>query len=87
MTKKQYLEMKQAARHEVENDGIGFCRRNNYVLIYTARHGYEVYNANRSKHDNFYTYVRACRQLAQLQPGTSAEQLKEYKNFLEKYKK
>lgn len=87
MTEKQYLKMRQAARRDSRKTDAGYCRKDGYVVIYTKFGGYEAYAADRSAHADFYEYARACRRLAQLQPGSSAEQLADYKKFLEVYKK
>ena len=91
MTKKQYEQLKQAARRDAGNDqfGIGCARSGDYVVVYSAYSGYSVSNSPIiSWRSDFYgRYVRSCRILAQLNPGTSAEQLADARAFLEVYKK
>ena len=90
MTKKQYEQLKQAARRDAGNDqfGIGSAREGDYVVLYSTHSGY--YASNNpiiSRRSDFYGYVRSCRILAQLNPGTSAKELADCKAFLEEYKK
>lgn len=90
MTKKQYEQLKQAARRDAGNDqfGIGGARSGDYVVVYSAFSGYDVRNIPIiSRRGDFYGYVRSCRILAQLNPGTSGEQLADARAFLEVYKK
>ena len=90
MTKKQYEQLKQAARRDAGNDqsGIGSAREGGYVVLYSAFSGYNASNSpNISRRGDFYGYVRSCRILAQLDPDTSAEQLADARAFLEVYKK
>lgn len=90
MTKKQYERLKQAARRDAGNDpfGIGFAREGDYVVFYSAYSGYNASNSPiLSRRGDVYRYVSSCRILAQLNPGTSAEQLADCKAFLEVYKK
>lgn len=90
MTKKQYERLKQAARRDAGNDefGIGCAREGDYIVLYSAFSGYNASNSPIvSRRGDFYGYVRSCRILAQLNPGTSAEQLADCKAFLEVYKK
>lgn len=90
MTKKQYKQLKQAARRDAKADkfGIGYARGGDYVMLYSAFSGYEVSNSPiYSRRGDCYEYVRSCRRLAQLNPGTSAEQLADARTFLEEYKK
>ena len=90
MTKKQYEQLKQAARRDaIDNQiGIGSIREGDYVVFYSTHSGY--YASNNpiiSRRSDFYGYVRSCRILAQLNPGTSAKELADCKAFLEEYKK
>ena len=90
MTKKQYEQLRQAARRDaIDNQiGIGSAREGDYVVLYSTHSGY--YASNNpivSRRHDFYGYVRSCRILAQLNPGTSAEQLADARAFLEVYKK
>lgn len=90
MTKKQYEQLKQAARRDAiyNQIGVGSAREGDYVVLYSTHSGY--YASNNpivSRRSDFYGYVRSCRILAQLNPGTSAEQLADCKAFLEEYKK
>ena len=90
MTKKQYEQMKQAARRDAGSDefGIGCTRHGDYVVIYSTFSGYNASNSPIvSRRSDFYGYVHSCRILAQLNPGTSAEQLADARAFLEVYKK
>lgn len=90
MTKKQYEQLKQAARRDANNDqfGIGYAREGDYVMIYSAFSGYNVSNSPIiSRRGDFYEYVRSCRRLAQNDPGTSGEQLADARAFMEVYKK
>lgn len=90
MTKKQYERLKQAARRDAGNDqfDIGCARNGDYVVFYSAYSGYNARNSPIiSRRGDFYQYVRSCRILAQLNPGTSGEQLADCKAFLEVYKK
>ena len=90
MTKKQYEQLKQAARRDAGNDqfGIGCARSGDYVVVYSAYGGYNVSNSPIiTRRGDFYGYVRSCRILAQLNPGTSAGQLADARAFLEVYKK
>ena len=90
MTKKQYERLKQAARRNAGNDqfGIGCARSGDYVVVYSAFSGYNASNSPiTSRHTDFHKYVQSCRILAQLNPGTSAEQLADARAFLEEYKK
>lgn len=90
MTKKQYERLKRAARRDADNEqsGIGYAREGDYVVRYSTFSGYNASNSPIiSRRGNFYRYVRACRVLARLNPGTSAEQLADARAFLEVYKK
>lgn len=90
MTKKQYERLKQAARRDAGNDqfGIGSAREGDYVMLYSAYTGYSASTSPIiSRRADFYEYVHSCRILAQLNPGTSAEQLADCKAFLAVYKK
>ena len=90
MTKKQYEQLKQAARRDAGNDqfSIGCARSGDYVVVYSAYSGYNASNSPIiSRRSDFYGYVRSCRILAQLNPGTSAEQLADARAFLGVYKK
>lgn len=90
MTKKQYEQMKQAARRDADNDqfNIGSAREGDYVVLYSTFSGYDASNSPIiSRRSDFYRYVHSCRVLAQLNPGTSAEQLADAREFLEVYKK
>lgn len=90
MTKKQYEQMKQAARRDAGNDqfGIVCAREGDYVVIYSTFSGYNASNSPIiSRRGDFYKYVRSCRILAELNPGASAEQLADARAFLEVYKK
>lgn len=92
MTKKQYERLKQAARRDAGDDqfGIGSAREGDYVVFYSTFSGYYASNSpiiSVSRCTDFYKYVHACRVLAQLNPGTSAEQLADARAFLEVYKK
>lgn len=90
MTKKQYEQLKQAARRNAGNNqfGIGSAREGDYVVFYSAYNGYNASNSPIiSRRSDFYGYVHSCRILAQLDPSTSAEQLADCKAFLEVYKK
>lgn len=90
MTKKQYEQLKQAARRDAGNNqfGIGSTREGDYVVTYSTFSGYNVSNSPIiSRRSDFYGYVRSCRILAQLNSGTSAEQLADARAFLEVYKK
>ena len=90
MTKKQYEQMKQAARRDAGNDqfGRGCAREGDYVVFYSTFSGYNASNSPIiSRRSDFYGYVHSCRILAQLDPSTSAEQLADCKAFLEVYKK
>ena len=90
MTKKQYEQLKQAARRDAGNDqfSIGAARSGDYVVFYSAHSGYNASNSPIiSRRSDFYGYVHSCRILAQLDPSTSAEQLADCKAFLEVYKK
>ena len=90
MTKKQYEQLKQAARRDaIDNQiGVGSAREGDYVVRYSAYSGYNVSNSQIiSRRSDFYGYVHSCRILAQLDPGTSAEQLADARAFLEAYKK
>lgn len=90
MTKKQYERLKQAARRDAGNDqfGIGSAREGAYVVFYSAFSGYNASNSPIiSRRSDCYGYVRSCRILAQLNPGTSGEQLADARAFLEVYKK
>lgn len=90
MTKKQYEQMKQAARRDAGNDqfGIGCARHGDYVVLYSALSGYNASNSPIvSRRSDFYGYVHSCRVLAQLNPGTSAEQLADVREFLGVYKR
>lgn len=90
MTKKQYEQLKQAARRDAGTDefGIGFARCGDYVVVYS---NYSGYNASNSpiirRSSDFYQYVSACRKLAQIDPDTAAQQLADCRAFLEEYKK
>lgn len=90
MTRKQYEQLKQAARRDAARDpfGVGLVRLGDYIVAYTA---YSGYNAGKSpiisRRGDFYQYVSACRKLAQLNPGTAAGQAVDCKAFLEAYKK
>ena len=90
MTKKQYEQLKRAARRDaIDNQiGIGSAREGDYVVLYSTHSGY--YASNNpiiSRRSDFYGYVRSCRILAQLNPGTSAKELADARAFLEVYKK
>lgn len=90
MTEKQYEQLKQAARRDAGNDqfGIGCARSGDYVVVYSAYSGYNASNSPIiSRRSDFCGYVRSCRILAQLNPGTSAKELADCKAFLEEYKK
>lgn len=90
MTKKQYKQLKQAARRDAEMDqsGIGFVRHGDYVMVYSAYSGYSASNSPIiSRRSDFYQYVSSCRKLAQIDPGMAAQQLADCKAFLERYKK
>lgn len=90
MTKKQYERLKQAARRDAGNDqfGIGCAREGVYVVFYSAYSGYNASNSPIvSRRGDCYGYVHSCRILAQLNPGTSGEQLADARAFLEVYKK
>ena len=90
MTKKQYEQLKQAARRDADCDqfGTGCLRYGDYVVVYSAFSGYNASNNPIiSRRTDFYKYVHSCRILAQLNPGTSAEQLADARAFLEVYKK
>lgn len=90
MTKKQYEQLKQAARRDAGNDlfGIGLAREGDYVVVYSVYSGYEASNSPIiSRRGDFYEYVRSCRRLAQNNPGTSGEQLADARAFMEAYKK
>ena len=90
MTEKQYEHLKQAARRDAGNDqfGIGCARSGDYVVTYSTYSGYNASNSPIiTRRSDFCGYVRSCRILAQLNPGTSAEQLADCKAFLEEYKK
>lgn len=89
MTKKQYLEMKQAARRDAEKDdfNVGFSRAGDYIVFYSRLNGYEAQYSPIQQDVNLYKYARACRRLAQLSPNTSAEQLNDCKEFLKRWKK
>lgn len=90
MTKKHYERLKQAARREAGNDqfGIGCAREGDYVVLYSVFSGYNASNSPIvSRRSDFYGYVHSCRILAQLNPGTSAEQLADAREFLGVYKK
>lgn len=90
MTKKQYEQLKQAARRDAGNDqfGIGCAREGDYVVLYSAYSGYNASNSPIiSRRSDCYGYVHSCRILAQLDPSTSAEQLADCKAFLGAYKK
>lgn len=90
MTKKQYEQLKRAARRDADDDpfGIGLAREGDYVVIYSVYSGYETSNSPIiSRRGDFYKYVRSCRRLAQYNPGTSGEQLADARAYLEAYKK
>lgn len=89
MTKKQYEQLKQAARRDARKDvgGVGLVRINDYVMTYSKCSGYNVQYSPFPGHPNTYIYVRACRRIAQVRPGTSAEQLADARAFLEVCKK
>lgn len=90
MTKKQYEQLKQAARRDAGDDhfGIGLAREGDYVVVYSVYSGYETSNSPIiSRRGDFYEYVRSCRRLAQYNPGTSGEQLADARAYLEVYKK
>lgn len=90
MTKKQYKQLKQAARRDAEMDqfGIGFARHGDYVVVYSAYSGYDASNDPIiSRRSDFYEYVSSCRKLAQIDPDMAAQQLADCKAFLEAYKK
>lgn len=90
MTKKQYEQLKQAARRDAGCDqfGSGCLRSGDYVITYSAYSGYNASNSPIiSRRTDFYKYVHSCRVLAQLNPGTSAKQLADARAFLEVYKK
>lgn len=90
MTKKQYEQLKRAARRNAGNDqfGIGSAREGAYVVFYSTYSGYNASNSPIiSRRGDCYGYVRSCRILAQLNPGTSGEQLADARAFLEVYKK
>ena len=90
MTKKQYEQLRQAARRDADSGqfGIGFARSGDYVVLYSAFSGYDASNSPIiSRRSDFYGYVHSCRVLAQLNPGTSAKQLADCKAFLGEYKK
>lgn len=90
MTKKQYERLKQAARRDANNYqfNIGYAREGDYIVLYSAFSGYNASNSPIiSRRDDFYGYVHSCRILAQLNPGTSGEQLADARAFLEVYKK
>lgn len=90
MTKQQYKQMKQAARRDAGSDqfGIGSAREGAYVVFYSTYSGYNASNSPIiSRRSDCYGYIRSCRILAQLNPGTSGEQLADARAFLEVYKK
>lgn len=90
MTKKQYEQLKRAARRDAGTDefGIGFARHGDYVVVYSAFSGYNASNSPIiSRHSDFYQYVSSCRKLAQIDPNMAAQQLADCKQFLEDCKK
>lgn len=90
MTKKQYEQLKQAARRDAGDDrfGVGLTREGDHVVTYSAYSGYEARKtAYTFTQADFFRYVRSCRRLAQYNPGTSGEQLADARAFLEVYKK
>lgn len=90
MTKQQYEQLKRAARRDAKADkfGIGFARKGDYAMLYSTFCGYEVSNSPiNGRRTDLYEYVRACRRLAQLNPGTTAEQLADARAFREDYKR
>lgn len=90
MTKKQYEQLKQAARRDAGNDqfGIGCAREGDYVVLYSAYSGYNASNSPIiSRRSDFYQYVSSCRKLAQINPNRAAQQLADCKAFLERHKK
>lgn len=90
MTKKQYEQLKQAARRDAKADkfGLGYARKGDYAMLYSACNGYEVCNSPIiGRRSDFYRYVHACRRLAQLNPDAAAQQLADARAFLEDHKK
>lgn len=89
MTKKQYEQMKQAARRDARKDvgGVGLVRINDYEMTYSKHSGYNVQYSPFPGRPNTYIYARACRRIAQIRPGTSGQQLADCKQFLEACKK
>nr|DAN04958.1 MAG TPA: hypothetical protein [Caudoviricetes sp.] len=90
MTKKQYEQLKQAARRDAGMDefGIGFARSGDYVVVYSTYSGYDASNSPIiSRRSDFYQYVSSCRKLAQIDPNMAAQQLADCRAFLEAYKK
>lgn len=90
MTKKQYEQLKKAARRDAITDpsGIGFARHGDYAVVYSAYSGYDASNSPIiSRRSDFYQYVSSCRKLAQIDPDIAAQQLADCKAFLEVYKK
>ena len=89
MTKKQYEQLKQAARRDAGNDhfSIGLAREGDYTVVYSVYSGYEASNNPiYGRRGDSYEYVRSCRRLAQYNPGTSGEQLADARAFVEAYK-
>lgn len=90
MTKKQYEQLKRAARRDAGNDefGIGGAREGDYIVLYSAFSGYSASNSPIiTRRSDCYGYVHSCRVLAQLDPSTSGEQLADARAFLGVYKK
>lgn len=89
MTKKQYEQMKQAARRDARKDvgSVGLVRIDDYVMTYSKYSGYSVQYSPFPARPDTYAYARACRRLAQFRPGTSGQQLADCKQFLEDCKK
>lgn len=90
MTKQQYKQLKQAVRHKADVNpfGVGCLHDGDYIVSYSPCGGYDVCNrATITMPDNCFRFISACRKLAQLEPGTSGEQLADARAFLEVYKK
>lgn len=90
MTKKQYKQLKQAARRDAGTNefGVGFARSGDYIVVYSNYSGYSASNSPIiRRNSDFYQYVSACRKLAQVNPDTAAQQLADCRAFLEEYKK
>lgn len=89
MTRKQYQQLKQAARFDAACDpgGIGAVRAGHYVVVWSELSGYEICYSPLLRKTDFCRYIHSCAMLARYAPGTSAKQLADCKAFLEAYKK